>query len=683
MSKYSILVNIIDVIRKEASTQYVQRYIPDELDTERINKARSRAFIHLFLKVSFGILDFDAREYYLTDGNDDGGIDGYFIDKVSKSIYFIQSKFRISEKNFETKKIELEEILAMDINRILDGEEMSESGVKYHGKIFQLIRDIKKIDDIARYRYQVIILANLANLPQSKLRLLTGGYATEVFDFDKSYEKLVFPVISGTYFNAADLNINIDLSNKNAGSKISYKVQTRTSECEITVLFVPTIELAKILYKYKNSILKYNPRSYLDLEGQKVNNAIRQTILHTQTNEFALFNNGITMLSDETFINEKIGDKRRAQLIVKNPQIINGGQTSFTLSRIFEEYATSNYEQIFENKEVLLKIITLTDDGDIDPKLKLNLIEDISTATNQQTPVNGADKFSNETIHIELQKILFDRYGLLYERKRGEFGDGLYNGYINAEQVVERNLFFRIYYAVDGQINKAIEKKLFLKQDFTSETLSYLDKLDSFYFGYLTFRKIFNQKNPGQRIEKNFYGQIFAMNKLFRDGDVSKYSDLIKSSLGIFKYQWDSFIEKASKVKNSHIKTYVDQTSQSRLNYFNESKWFSSTGFERDVINYFTKDGYIELDNKPIVETLILGGRRTKDPKHLERKILKTGNYLKQLLANKESKEKLLSGDVTEDLKSNYAIELDVINEKIAKTKRTMEKYSKLVSDED
>ena len=82
------------------------------------------------------------------------------------------------------------------------------------------------------------------------------------------------------------------------------------------------------MYKYKNSILKYNPRSYLGLEGQKVNDSITDTVLSTTTNEFALYNNGITILSDETYINERIGQKNKAQLIIKNPQIINGGQTS-------------------------------------------------------------------------------------------------------------------------------------------------------------------------------------------------------------------------------------------------------------------------------------------------------------------------------------------------------------------
>ena len=294
--KYNFLIRILDKLRYEATTKHSSRYLPDEADIEKINQARSRAYIHLYLKVLFGILEFDEREKLITDNPYDGGIDGYYIDKEKKVIYLIQSKFRITELNFEQKEIDLDDILVMDINRILEGEETDDSGNQYNGKIKQLQREVSQISDIARYSYKVTILANLKNISKAKLVQLTGGYNTEVFDYQNSYKKLLLPVISGTYFTADDINIPIDLSNKNAGSKISYTVNTKFSDCEITVLFVPTLEIAKIMNKYKNSILKYNPRSFLEFEGKNVNNSIKDTILNSSTNEFALYNNGITMI---------------------------------------------------------------------------------------------------------------------------------------------------------------------------------------------------------------------------------------------------------------------------------------------------------------------------------------------------------------------------------------------------
>src|SRR6185369_7124481 len=218
--KYEILLNILDKIRFEASSKYQSKYLPPENEVERIGNARGRAFIHLYLKVMFGIIDFDEREKNITDGSYDGGIDGYHIENETKQIYIIQSKFRATSNNFKNKEITLEELLRMDINRVLEGEEFDEDGNSYNGKIKQLQREISSLSDVARYNYKVIVLANLSGVSATKLRQLTGGYAVEVFDFEKSYEKLIFPVISGTYFTASDISIPIDLSNKNAGSKI-------------------------------------------------------------------------------------------------------------------------------------------------------------------------------------------------------------------------------------------------------------------------------------------------------------------------------------------------------------------------------------------------------------------------------------------------------------------------------
>jgi len=588
MNKYQILTNILDKLREEAITTHPQKYFINSTDIEQINQGRSRAFIHLFLKVGFGILEFNKREHFVTDGSYDGGIDGYYINNENKTIYLIQSKFRTNERNFVSKEISLDEILLMDINRILENEEFDENGNRYNGKINQLQREIRNTENIARYSYKIIFLANLSNIPDTKIRQLTGGYSAEIYDHEKCYEKLIFPIIAGTFFNASDLNINIDLSNKNAGSKISYTVQTKKGECEITVLFVPTIEISKLMYKYKNSILKFNPRSYLDLEGKKVNNAIRDTILNTKTNEFALFNNGITMLSDETFINERIGQKNKAQLLVKNPQIINGGQTSYTLSLIFQENLNNNVEEIFLGKEVLLKVITLLDKNDDESKVEL--IEEISTATNQQTPVINADRISNDKIHLILQKLLFHRFGILYERKRGEFGDGVHNLYIDKTQILERNLFFRMYYAANGKIKKAMQKKLFLKQDFTEITLKNKIAIDNFYFGFLCFRNIYKVKHVNQKIDMSIYAKVCALTLLYKPENIQEYDFSITSNLEIFEKNWLGFIDFSSK-KGKYQKLKKDKRTGGfkTISGFNRSAWYDSQDFEKDLLEYYNE----------------------------------------------------------------------------------------------
>ncbi len=196
----------------------------------------------------------------------------------------------------------------------------------------------------------------------------------------------MFPVVSGTFFNIADLFISLNLTNRELSqSRIHYAVTTEHASCKITILFVPTVEIAKILHRYKNSVLKFNPRSFLELQENPVNSEIANTIKTKKTNEFALYNNGITVLSDDTNLSENIGKEGKGQLHIKNPQIINGGQTAFTLCRVYEEsVASGSADGIFQDKEVMLKVITLPPEQS-ERKEKLLLIEEISKATNQQS----------------------------------------------------------------------------------------------------------------------------------------------------------------------------------------------------------------------------------------------------------------------------------------------------------
>ena len=102
MTRYETLVQILDELRKEAPKEY-KSYYPDDGDVEGLNKARSKSFIHLFLKGMYGIEKFVDREKFITDASYDGGIDAYYINQDLKEVIFIQSKFRTNQNNFENK----------------------------------------------------------------------------------------------------------------------------------------------------------------------------------------------------------------------------------------------------------------------------------------------------------------------------------------------------------------------------------------------------------------------------------------------------------------------------------------------------------------------------------------------------------------------------------------------------
>ena len=66
--------------------------------------------------------------------------------------------------------------------------------------------------------------------------------------------------------------------------------------------------------KYKNSILKYNPRNYLSLSNNKVNRKILESIISNNANDFAIYNNGITIIADSFELTETTGTKMWGKL---------------------------------------------------------------------------------------------------------------------------------------------------------------------------------------------------------------------------------------------------------------------------------------------------------------------------------------------------------------------------------
>lgn len=520
MSKYSVLVGVLDQLRREAPPEYTA-YHPLETDKEKVDQARARALIHLFLKVRFGLLEFAERETFYLDGTQDGGIDAYFIDRETRVIYFLQSKFRTTEANFETKNIDVAELLKMDVDRVTKGLETDGLGVRYNNRVQRLIEETRQIDDIGRYKYVIVILANLKPQPPDRVRRLIGDFPLEVMDHKRCYLDLVFPLINGTYYNVSELTIEIDLSSRDlSSSRIKYPVATEHGDCVITIIFVPTVEIAKVLHKYKNSILQFNPRSYLSLSHNPVNREIARTISDTHTNEFALFNNGITMLSDDTTVSERTGTPTRGLLCIKNPQIINGGQTAFTLSYTYEQsIRDGDAAAVFKDKEVMLKVVTFSNPN-IDPAKRLQLIEAVSKATNQQTAVIEADRRSNDRAQVELQRRIYEDFGYFYERKKGEFFDGLANGYIDRNLVIDRDVILRLALAIHGDpstARRASARVLYSKDAFNRVMTGGLDSTD-LIFCYRCYRHLDDiqaqfSKQPNNRFGTVNYGNAVRYGK--------------------------------------------------------------------------------------------------------------------------------------------------------------------------
>lgn len=548
--KYATLLRVLDDLRFEAP-ESDHSYRPDSENPEELNSARSLAFAHLFLKVKCGLDTFAEREKRTCDGKSDGGLDAYFIDRPARKILLLQSKFRTTAEGFKDKEISADDLVKMELDRILKGKRHNSNGVSYNGRVHAFQKELQRIGDIALYQYRVIILANLKRYNDAQIRQLLGNFDYEIYDFARTYEDLVFPLCSATYYEPSQIQIEINLSQKQQPN-LSQTITVQGGESQITVLFAPTKEVGRIMSKYRNALLKFNPRNYLSLTRNPVNKRIRESIVGLSTNEFAILNNGITFIADEVALTQRAGKENVGQLIMTAPQIINGGQTACTLSEIYEKEYESN-PHVFDGKELMLKIITLQGLGPRQPAI----IEAVSNATNRQTTVTEADRRSNSVLFMNIQKAIFSEFGYFFERKEGEFYYGLDRGILNKRLVIDRADLVRSYMAFTGDPSNArgqAESQLFAEENIAA-LFGEEPRIPEILFAYRAYAQVKQLKRlhkrgkylPNRRLGNAFrYGKFavvaaIGVNRPKIDRDAIKVDQEATSLLDKALKRWTKF----------------------------------------------------------------------------------------------------------------------------------------------
>lgn len=543
--KYDILVNILDSLCKEAPERYSSYHNLDSED--KIINARSKAFIHLLLKVRFGLLKFQDRENIVTDGPQDGGIDAYYIDRENKKIFFIQSKFRNSVQGFDNKTISADDLIKMEIKNIISGKIFDSRGVEFNSKIKAFIQEFSTLDNHAAYGFKVIFLGNLHNYTDEQIKRLTEDFEYEIYNFERTYKELVYSICSGLHYRPEDIYITINLSNK-SNPLLEQTISTEKGDFEVRITFVPTKEIGKIMAQYKNALLQYNPRNYLSLSENVVNKRIAESITDKKSNEFAILNNGITIFARRFNFSSGTGKENRGQILITKPQIINGGQTAYTLGHLYEEHK-GRIEELFGDKEVLLKVIISEDSDGLTP----GFINSISNATNQQTKVDESDRRSNEDIQIRVQGLIFDGFGYYYERKKGEFHPGVSDGYINKDLIIKRDNLIRAYYAAKGfpaPARSSASDTLFSSKKF-NEILDKSDDFRKMVFAYFIHKNLFRGKKEdwGNGVR---YGKFAIVYAIFlscnpEEFNNEEYEEKSKEMIKKIQSRWKDFEENVAK----------------------------------------------------------------------------------------------------------------------------------------
>jgi len=210
------------------------------------------------------------------------------------------------------------------------------------------------------------------------------------------------------HFDSAIINFEFITAKKLI--ELSRKERLRSKELTLTdnpistqdggyIALVPIENFIKFITDENGNLIRYffdaNIRDY---QGSvDINKEIRSTLNETNPNEdFWWLNNGITITAG----NATLASKR---LLIEDPQIVNGLQTSFEINKYFTENKIEN-----DKRNILVRIIKVENEIS-----RLKIIK----ATNSQTNIPPASLRATDPIHRNIEDYLFPK-GFYYDRRK-------------------------------------------------------------------------------------------------------------------------------------------------------------------------------------------------------------------------------------------------------------------------
>lgn len=196
----------------------------------------------------------------------------------------------------------------------------------------------------------------------------------------------------------------IKLSQTRVNDILRLKVSENPMSCAGQQVFISLVNLAdyfSFISDEEGKLIRYIFESNVrDYQGRtNVNNEIQETLENEGAEEFWWLNNGVTIVASEA---SAPGGK---ELIIHNPEIVNGLQTSSEIFRFF----SSNQEKLkSEKRNILVRVIVPETEESRDKIIR---------ATNSQTPIPKASLRATDSIHRQIEDYLKPR-GLYYDRRK-------------------------------------------------------------------------------------------------------------------------------------------------------------------------------------------------------------------------------------------------------------------------
>jgi hypothetical protein len=356
----------------------------------------TKRLAEFYARARFNLDDSDFSRQF-TDGENDGGIDLYHFEDTS--YYIFQSKF--SGKPKKT----IEEDIMHEINKIIKTLTVENPNKRAEEFVNSLRRALSEGDDsleivwlttnAVEYSLREIIQTRLEDIRHEK----GWSIKTEFIAIDKNdLEGVIFDFAHGYIPQTGKRSVR--LQHENWIEDIDEDTGVHFVVC--------TVNVNDILQWFHNpeeidNFLQKNVRGFLGEKG--INKGIQKSYKDTP-HWFWFKHNGIIIFADHIET-----DKTNQELIMRNPQIVNGGQTLKVLYSLYDKLGRQETPS-----KVLLRAYKLPYHHAETYTISIDIIE----ALNSQNKILPSDLRSNDPRQVKLQQLLAERrYAYFRKRAKG------------------------------------------------------------------------------------------------------------------------------------------------------------------------------------------------------------------------------------------------------------------------
>ena len=436
------------------------------------SKYLSNAYMLWVLGLYIDNADIDAlAARSLTDGSQDKSIDFLEIDIDNSRIIIGQGYF--SEKNSDKAKSSKADSMNTAISWLVNGDLNS---ISISPKIKTRIEECRQA--IEQQEISSLEILYIHNLPENnhseealKTCAETAKKLLESKNISVSYKEIGLIAAEEIYqkiHSEIVIEDKIYIDGRKMGSSI------KRDDWEASLFTVKGSWLRNLYLKYGDSLFSAKYRGFLGAnKRRKINFGIQQTI-NNQPEDFWVFNNGITLITNN------IGSES-SKSYIEGISIINGAQTTGSIGSI----DIKNIDDLdnIEKLEVMCRVVVCKNQERINEIVKYN---------NTQNKITTWDQFSNDP-HQKLLQDQFSNIGIKYNFKRS-FENNSKD--LSIEQVVQPILAFNgLIEDSNRSKNSIFENSEIFKRAFETRNSRHIALAYTFYQSIDKYKEYLNSKS--------------------------------------------------------------------------------------------------------------------------------------------------------------------------------------------